>query len=371
MSTLEKNVILDDSRVIMEALAQAGADSYIGYPITPSNAMYLYASMRFQYMLPASDEITTVQYMSGLSATGHIPVTATSFPGFALMIESINMAYMMELPMIIILTQRLGPATGTATAGAQGDVALLRGMISGGHPIPVVCPASIEDCWELSAKAVQMAVDLRTPVVILSSKERATTNRNFDISKLKPIKPVQRKYYEGNETFIPYKYNNDTLVPDFLPVSNNTHQVRMTASTHDQKGIIQHTTDEAMQNTVRLEKKILRYIDKNHDYSLVKRDSDTLVVSYGISANAANEAVIILEQQNKKVDFLIVKTLLPIASKINDIIHSYKKIVFAEDNINGQYAHIVFGDRLPSHVRYVGAIGKMLSPYDIIKGGKF
>ncbi|MGQ9846357.1 MAG: hypothetical protein ACUVQP_02485 [Bacteroidales bacterium] len=370
MSTIKKEVILDDSRVIMEALAQAGADTYIGYPITPSNAMYLYASIRYKYMLPAPDEISTLQYMSGLAATGHIPVTATSFPGFALMIESINMAYMMELPMIIILTQRLGPATGTATAGAQGDIALLRGMISGGHPIPVVCPATIEDCWELSAKAVQMAVDLRTPVVILSSKERATTNRNFDISKLKPIEPVKRKFYEGNETYIPYKYT-DSLVPDFLPVSNNKHQVRLTASTHDQKGIIQHTNEEAMQNTVRLEKKILQYIEKNHDFSLVKKGSETLIVSYGISANAAEEAVIKLEQQGKKVDFLIVKTLLPVASEINDIIHSYKKVVFAEDNINGQFARIIFGDRLPEHVSFVGAIGKMLSPKEIMEGGKF
>lgn len=370
MNAIEKEVILDDSRVIMESLAQAGADTYIGYPITPSNAMYLFASQRFKYMLPAPDEISTLQYMSGLAAAGHLPVTATSFPGFALMLESINMAYMMELPMIIILTQRLGPATGTATAGAQGDVALLRGMISGGHPIPVVCPASIEDCWELSAKAVQMAVDLRCPVVILSSKERANTNRNFNLSKLEPIQPVKRKYYEGSETYIPYKYN-ETLVPEFLPVSNNKHQVRITASTHDQKGIIQHTSEEAMQNTVRLEKKVIQYIDRNYSYFLDKKQSDTLIVSYGITANAAEEAVLKLEQQGKKIDFLIVKTLLPIASEINDIIHSYKKVVFAEDNINGQFAKIVFGDRLPNHVNFVGAIGKMLSPKEIIEGGKF
>jgi len=370
MNTIQKEVILDDSRVIMEALAQAGADTYIGYPITPSNAMYLYASIRYKYMLPAPDEISTLQYMSGLAATGHLPVTATSFPGFALMVESINMAYMMELPMIIILTQRLGPATGTATAGAQGDVALLRGMISGGHPIPVVCPATIEDCWELSAKALQMAVDLRCPVVILSSKERANTNRNFDISKLTPIKPIKRNFYEENEPYIPYKYN-DTLVPDFLPVSNNQHQVRLTASTHDQKGIIQHTSEEAMKNTVRLEKKVNQYIDTHYDYEHKNNNADTLVVSYGITANAAEEAVLKLNKQGKNVDLLIVKTLLPVASKINDIIHSYKKVVFAEDNINGQYAKIIFGDRLPNHVSFVGAIGKMLSPKEIIEGGKF
>jgi 2-oxoglutarate ferredoxin oxidoreductase subunit alpha len=353
----------------MEALAQAGADAYIGYPITPSSAMYLYASIRFPFMLPAPDEISTLQYMSGLSAAGHLPVTATSFPGFALMLESINMAYMMELPMVIILTQRLGPATGTATAGAQGDVTLLRGMISGGHPIPVLCPSSVEDCWFLSAKAVEMAVKLRTPVIILSSKERATTSRSFNISQLPPIKPVERTYYDKNENYIPYKYT-DSLVPDFLPVTDNKQQVRFTASTHDQKGIIQHTNEESMQNTVRLEKKILKHIEDYCYYEHVKNNSDTLIVSYGVSANAAEEVLRMLQKSGKKVDLLIVKTLLPIPSVIYDIIVNYKKIVFAEDNMNAQFARIVFGERLPKHVFFAGAIGKMLSPKEIMEGGK-
>ena len=353
----------------MEALAQAGADVYIGYPITPSNAMYLYASQRFTMMLPAPDEISTLQYMSGLATLGHIPVTATSFPGFALMIESINMAYMMELPMIIILTQRLGPATGTATAGAQGDVALLRGMISGAHPVPVFCPSSIEDCWQLSAKAVEVAVKLRTPVIILSSKERATTSRNFDISKLPPIKPIERKYYNGDKPYLPYEYN-ESLVPEFLPVSNTKHQVRITASTHDQKGIIQHTSEEATRNTVRLEKKIYHYLNEYTYYEHIKNGSDKIIVSYGVSANAAQEAVNIQNEKNIPVDLLIVKTLLPVPNVLYDILNNYKYIVFAEDNINGQYAKIMYGDKLPPNISYVGAIGKMLSPKEIIEGGK-
>lgn len=370
MTEQKKEVILDDSRVIMEALAQAGADVYIGYPITPSNAMYLYASQRYPMMLPAPDEISTLQYMSGLATLGHVPVTATSFPGFALMIESINMAYMMELPMIIILTQRLGPATGTATAGAQGDVALLRGMISGAHPVPVLCPSTIEDCWYLSAKAVEIAVKLRTPVVILSSKERATTSRNFDISKLQPIKPVETKFYNSEKTYIPYEYN-ESLVPEFLSVSNTKHQVRITASTHDQKGIIQHTSEDAMRNTVRLENKILKYLDEYTYYEHIQNGSDKIIVSYGVSANAAQEAVKVLKDKNNNVDLLIVKTLLPVPHVLFDILSKYKHIVFAEDNINGQYAKIMFGERLPENILFVGAIGKMLSPTEIIEGGKF
>ena len=71
---------------------------------------------------------------------------ATSFPGFALMLESLNMVAMMELPLVLILVQRLGPSTGSATTGAQGDLLLLRGAISGGYPLPVLCPSTVPSC---------------------------------------------------------------------------------------------------------------------------------------------------------------------------------------------------------------------------------
>ena len=150
----QKIIFSDSSKIITEALAEAGADVFIGYPITPANLLYQYASQRFPIFKAAPDEITTLQWMSGFATAGKIPVTATSFPGYALMLEGINMAYMMELPMIIILVQRLGPATGTATRGAQGDIALLSGTISGGMAIPSFSISNQIDCWEISAKAV-------------------------------------------------------------------------------------------------------------------------------------------------------------------------------------------------------------------------
>ena len=90
--------LIDGSRLITEALVRAGAEVFIGYPITPANNLYLFSGKRFKTFLAAPDEITTLQWMSGFATTGKLPVTATSFPGFALMLESINMAYMMELP---------------------------------------------------------------------------------------------------------------------------------------------------------------------------------------------------------------------------------------------------------------------------------
>ncbi len=367
-TTEHKPVLIDGSRLIIESLARAGADAFIGYPITPANLLYLYGSQRMDLMLSAPDEITTLQWMTGLSATGKLPVTATSFPGFALMLESVNMAYMMELPMVIVLVQRLGPATGTATCGAQGDLLLLNGMMSGGHPLPVIATSNFEDCWTMSAKAVEIAVKQRTPVVLLTSKEEVMTQKSFDMDKLETIRKVARPQYEhGCCEYKSYKPNG--MVPDFLPVTQNNHQVRLTASTHDQEGILQHSSPEALANTQRLEEKIRQGMHK--DFLLFELDeapgAEKLMVAYGITAAAAREAVNHLRRQGEKVSLLIPGTLIPLPDKYLEILDGYPRVVIAEENMNHQLASLLYGQRLPKSIRCIGKLGKMITPEEIIK----
>lgn len=364
--TTEHPALIDGSRLIIESLARAGADTFIGYPITPANSLYLYGGQRMEIMLAAPDEISTLQWMSGLSAIGRIPVTATSFPGFALMVESINMAYMMELPMVIILVQRLGPATGTATNGAQGDLLLLKGMISGGHPIPVLCTSNFEDSWTLPAKAVKIAVKLRTPVILLTSKEEVMTHKSFDLDTLPEIEKVEHKFYDKDCEYKPYKPTD--MVPDFLPLNQSRYQVRINASTHDQMGILQHSTEEALANTRRLEEKMLHRM-KCHlrfDYD-AQEGAENLVVAYGITASAARDAVVSMRNNGEKVSLLIPKTLLPVPDIYIEIIKPYKKIVIAEENINNQFGSLLFGINKPANIRFVGALGKMITPQQIIE----
>ncbi len=361
-----QTVIIDGSRLVTEAMARAGADAFIGYPITPANLLYQYAGRRLPLMLPAPDEITTLQWMSGLAAAGRIPVTATSFPGFALMIESVNMAFMMELPMVIVLVQRLGPATGTATCGAQGDLALLRGMISGGHQVPVLCGDGFKDTWNLAAEAVHTAVRLRTPVVFLTSKEEMMTRKSFDLSLLDDIFPVERRS-PGGAHYKTYDPGEDGI-PAFLPVANASRQVRLNASTHDMEGILRHSTDEAMANTRRLEDKAGNHLDSYTRYQYdSQEDAATLVVSYGITAAAAREAVSGIRESGKKVSLLVAGTLLPLPGIYYRITGKYDRVVIAEENINAQFARLMFGEELPGRVRTVGAIGKMIAPGDITK----
>ncbi len=362
----ESRLIMDGSELIIESLARAGADVFIGYPITPANLLYSYSQERLPSFFAAPDEISTLQWMCGYATTGKFPVTASSFPGFALMLESVNMAYMMELPMLIILVQRLGPATGTATCGAQGDLALLNGAISGGFSLPVVSVSSMKDCWEMPAKAMQMAIDLRTPVVLLTSKEEIMTLASFSIAKLNAINKIERKFYEGNETYVPYK-TGESMVPEFLPVGDSKHQVRFTASTHDQKGIIQNTSKEAIDNTKRLEYKHRQNHKQHLFYEYDEQNgADTLLISYGITSAASREAVKNIREEGGKVSLLIVKTMLPVPLVYFELMDKYKKVVIAEENLSGQFKNILFGERGNKNVTGVNGIAEMITPARIM-----
>ncbi|MBA4321931.1 MAG: hypothetical protein C0408_03865 [Odoribacter sp.] len=360
------SAFIDGSRLITESCVRAGADIFIGYPITPANLLYSYAVVRYPKMMAAPDEITALQWMSGFAATGHIPVTATSFPGYALMIESINMAFMMELPMLIILVQRLGPATGTATAGAMGDLSVINGTISGGFQLPAFAISNMKDCWVIPPRAIETAVKLRTPVILLTSKEMVMTLGSFDCSELVIIDTKKMKIYEGKEEYLPYKPDNDGI-PPFLPVTQNKHQVRFTASTHDMKGILQNSSPESINNTKRLHNKIINHLDSYTYYESDEQDgADTIIVSYDIAAQASRQAVAELRSKGKPVSLLVAKTILPVPEVYVDIISKYKNIVIAEENLDGQFRQILFGKAGRKGVTGVNGIAEMISPEAII-----
>lgn len=362
-----RNALIDGSRLITESCVRAGAKIFIGYPITPANLLYQYAVRRYPKMIPAPDEITALQWMSGFSASGHFPVTATSFPGYALMIESINMAFMMELPMLIVLVQRLGPATGTATAGAMGDLSVVNGTISGGYQLPVFAISSLKDCWDLPPLAIETAMKLRTPVVLLTSKEMIMTLCSFDMSALGKIDKKTMKLFMGSGPYSPYKPDIDG-VPPFLSLSQNKHQVRFTASTHDMKGILQNTSVESINNTKRLKNKIINHLDFITCYEIDEVEkAETIIVSYDISSQAAREAVTFIRSKGKPVSLLIIKTLLPIPEVYPDILNKYSRVVIVEENLEGELRQILFGKAGRKGVTGVNAIGMMISPESIIK----
>lgn len=364
-TSIPKRLLLDGSRLIVEACVQAGANVFVGYPITPANLIYTYSSQRFPSIFAAPDEITALQWACGLSASGRLPVTATSFPGFALMLETINMAYMMELPVVIILVQRLGPSTGSATTGAQGDLLLLHGAISGGYPLPVFCISSLNDCWMLTATALDTAVKLNTPVVLLTSKEMVMTQSSFDTGKLPKINLVEQDEHSEQSTYLTYKRNTD-LTRTFLPIGNDLHQVRLNASTHDEKGILCATTQSGMQNTLNIMGKIINNTPILYELD-EQENAKILILSYDISSGACREALARLRAQGKRISLLIPQTMLPVPEIYYHIVDAYENIIFVEGNLQGQYAKLLYGQHIPDQIKVITQIGKMINPELIIQ----
>jgi len=359
--------LVDGSKLIVEALVQSGVEAFVSYPITPANWINQYASQRFPTMSFAPDEISVAQWIAGLSSAGKLAATATSFPGFALMVESLNMSFMMELPMVIVLAQRLGPSTGSATVGAQGDLLLLNSFISGGYNIPVFSISNLQDCWTVTEKAVHTAVTLRTPVVLLTSKEMIMTSRSIDLTSLPELKKAEYDFYKGSEPYIPYD-SDEKLVPPFLPLTSNEHQVRINSSTHDDSGTIKKATKAALGNTIRLHNKIQRrvseYLMYEYDSSV---DNQLLIVSYDTTAEATREAVRQLRESGVNVSGLYLKTIIPFAKDLMEIINKYENVIFAEENLTGILVKMLYGNNPPKNVSKVNKIGSMISPTEIIK----
>ena len=179
------------NQMVVEGALRAGCRFFSGYPITPASEIYREMTQRLQargdVALGAPDEISALCYCIGASQRGVKAMTATSGPGWALMVEAFQYALMAETPVVVVLVQRLGPSTGGATQGAQGDVLLAEFATSGGYTVPVFAPSTPVECFTLAMAAFSWSEALRTPVVLLSDKEVAMTYEAVDLGRLPEV----------------------------------------------------------------------------------------------------------------------------------------------------------------------------------------
>jgi 2-oxoglutarate ferredoxin oxidoreductase subunit alpha len=368
------------NQMVVEGALAAGCRFFGGYPITPASEIYRLMteklSARGDVAIGAPDEITTICYCVGASQRGFKAMTATSGPGWCLMIETVQYAIMTETPVVIALVQRLGPSTGGATQGAQGDILLAEFVTSGGYTIPVFYPSNPVECYELTVHAFNWAETLRTPVVLLSDKEVGTTSESIDLSELKRIPVVQRKAFkpvarqgtamQGQSSYMTCSFKNPEDVPSFSPVGGR-HKVTLTGSAHNKQGRLGKNDPETHAVLVHLQKKIEH---RTSEMAMVKADvqpgAKTLIISFGITVRAAREAVRSARRQGLKVSLLQCLTLFPIPEReILDHLDDSRRIVIAEENLTGQYRSLIkhlFDGR---EVVGVNKIASMITPKDI------
>ena len=365
--------LIDGSALAALGALHAGVDFFVGYPITPASGIFA-EMIRRGVGIAAPDEITALQYLIGASLNGHKAMTATSAPGFRLMAEGIGEALMMEAPLVVVLVQRLGPATGSATMNAQGDVGLVGNIVSGGFPVPVICPAAVEECAELAVYAVNIAEALRTPVVLLTEKDMVVGKRSVDVGALRLPAPGQRALYAGDPAaFAAYGNLNDRDVPPFRALGDPEVQIRHTASTHDARGTICSFSERVRHDTERL-----LVTERQHDLfpaaALDRQEgAEDLVLTYGFTSYAAKDAVGRLRAAGRAVSLLTLRTLYPVpVEEVRAALPGVRRVLVAEENLTGQYRKVLlgegaFGSLAPTAVQSLAVMGRPIAPEEIVR----
>ena len=186
--------------------------------------------------LQAEDEIASIGFCIGAAMAGWKAMTATSGPGISLYSENIGLAIMGETPLVIVDVQRQGPATGSATKGADGDIQFARWCTSGGLPIIALCPATVAEAYELTYRAFNLAETYRTPVFVLSNKEVSMTCEAVDLDAIE-LPPLARPQASARGCPVqPASVRTDRRGARRSRISVTAHVTRYTTSTHNKAG---------------------------------------------------------------------------------------------------------------------------------------
>jgi 2-oxoglutarate ferredoxin oxidoreductase subunit alpha len=357
---------MEGNEAIAWGAVQAGCRFFAGYPITPATTIY---NSMLQMLPPAGgiclqgeDEIASIGFCIGASMAGMKVMTATSGPGISLYSEQISFAIGSEIPIVIVDVQRLGPSTGSATRGADGDIQFLQWGNSGGLPVIVLAPVDVADCVTLTAHAFNLAERFRCPVFLASNKEISMTRESIDLDRLEIPAPVERTAPAPETAYVPFAAAADRGVPDFLPIGDE-RLVRQTSSTHGPDGYITTDPEVIERSQQRLKKKITAAVDTFTFYEEHRvSGADTLVIAYGVSARAARVAVDALNRSGTPVSLLTLKTLWPVPEAlIRQAAADHRRVVIVEMNL-GQYVREIRRVLVDKPVAFFGRMNGNLIP---------
>lgn len=340
---------LEGNDAVVRAAIDAGCRFFAGYPITPATSI-LTGMMRALpdaggVAVQCEDEIASIGMCIGAAMTGRKALTATSGPGMSLYSENIGLAIMGETPLVIVDVQRQGPATGSATMGADGDILFLRWGTSGGLPLIVLSPESVFECYTLTRAAFNLAERYRTPVILASQKEVGLTRETVDLEEAARVSPpvIGRAAAPAGQPYVPHAFSAPDDVAPLSPIGG-PNLVRYTTSMHDERAWL--TGDPAV--IARMMDHLRRKIDDHADDIALfdyqpQMGADTLVVAYGVAARSAREAVVRARDSGRAVSLLVLKSLFPVPEKaIAQALEGVERVVVPEMNL-GQYVEVVRG----------------------------
>ncbi|HHZ01875.1 MAG TPA: 2-oxoacid:acceptor oxidoreductase subunit alpha [Tissierellia bacterium] len=341
MMSNKKYKLLQGNEACVEGALAAGMRFFAGYPITPSTEIAEISSQRLPLIggkfIQMEDELASMAAIIGASLTGLKSMTATSGPGFSLMQENIGYAAITETPCVIVNVQRGGPSTGLPTSPAQGDVMQAKWGTHGDHPVVALTPNSVQETYEYTVKAFNIAEKYRTPVILLMDETVGHMREKMIIKDPSEIEVINRKKPNCKPIeYIAFKPDKDMVPP--MAAFGEGYRYHVTGLVHDETGFPTNN-NEVAENLIR---RLVEKIEKNiEDFSYYEEyrleDAEVVIVAYGGVSRSAKYAVDELRKKNIKAGMFRPITIWPFLEKqIREVGLRAKEIYVAEMNL-GQY----------------------------------
>ncbi|WP_272699674.1 2-oxoacid:acceptor oxidoreductase subunit alpha [Desulfovibrio sp. Fe33] len=342
-------MMLNGNEAIALGALAAGCNFVSYYPMTPSSsvAMTLIAKgapLGLQYE-QAEDELAAMNMAMGASYAGARTLVTTSGGGFALMGEAVSLAGVSETPVVCIVVQRPGPATGMATRTEQADLDLVLHAGHGEFPRAVFAPATPEECFYLTHRAFDLAETYQTPVFVLSEQYLADSYRDVEPFDLDGLPEVARPLLEWNGgEYKRYAETEDGVSPRLVPGFSEA-LVRADSHEHDESSRV--TEDKAVrvnQNSKRLRKESGLFEEVIGPDYYGGENADVLLVCWGPTLGACLEAVDRYEG-DKSLAVLHFKQVYPLREEqFMDFLESAGRVVAVEGNATAQFARVIAGE---------------------------
>jgi 2-oxoglutarate ferredoxin oxidoreductase subunit alpha len=322
---------------------------YGGYPITPaSDILHNLAPLKHFDVrtFQAEDEIAAMGSIIGAAFGGAFAVTASSGPGIALKSEAMNLALVLELPMVIINVQRGGPSTGMPTKVEQSDLLQVLFGRNGESPLPIIAPATPSDCFDTAIEAFRFAVRAMSPVIILSDGYLANSAEPWNIPDPDSIEPivVEHPVSKEGEAFMPYRRDIETLGrPWALPGTPGLEHRIGGLSKAPVTGNVSYDPEHHWAMVNDRKDKVERLAEMYPPQDVYGPKYGTvLVVTWGSTFGAARSAVERAQSAGLRVAHTHLRYLNPLPRDLGNILDRYQTILIPELNL-GQLAHYLRG----------------------------
>jgi len=321
---------------------------YASYPITPASELLHELSRLKNYdvlTLQAEDEIAAANVALGASFAGDLGVTGTSGPGMDLKAETLGLAVMLELPMVIVDVQRAGPSTGMPTKTEQSDLLLAMFGRHGESPMPVIAARSPSHCFEAAIEAARLAVTYRTPVILLSDTFLSNSSEPWLIPHVDSLPSIDPNFALGpnaGQEFLPYLRDERLARPWAVPGTPGLRHRIGGLEKEDGTGDISYDAQNHERMTELRSAKVDRIADDIPALEVTDPDggAQILVLGWGSTYGTIEASARRVREQGRSVATAHLTHLNPFPANLGEVVRSYPKVLVPELN-SGQLAMLV------------------------------